>query len=408
MSLEAVQAIGPYDVLEIIARGGVATIFRARHRETEQVVALKAVFPPHNQDEVLLKRFKQEFRASSELSHPNIVRAVDFGSHETVTYLALEFVNGPNLAERVARDGPLPEAEAIRIIVQAAQGLHHAHKHGIVHRDVKPENILLAAKGQAKLADLGLMKDLETDLGLTRNNQGLGTPCFMAPEQFHDAKRANLRCDIYSLGATLFYAVTGQVPFKARSIPAIWKKKQANDLTPPRALAPALSERVERAILRAVRADPGVRPRSCLEFIAALTTDTPDSVRSRSAGPASRRDGRAKSGQTPSAERRVSVRYPCSVDSACRRNTSIHADDEHVDEWEATIQDLSVKGAGLIVNRRFEIGTMVTLEFPTSGSASRRSVDMRVNRVHRAGRGLWFIGGSFTRPLDKKEVQSLL
>jgi serine/threonine protein kinase len=403
----AIRSIGPYEVLQTIAEDKLTLVFRARHRENQEIVAIKAVFPSHSGEEVALKRFEQEYRTSSLLRHPNIVRALDFGRDDAITYLVLEFVNGPTLADQVKSEGPMPEAKAIRVIVQVAEGLHHAHKHGIVHRDVSPRNILLTAKGQAKLADLGLVKDLETDLGLTGLNVGMGTPCFMAPEQFRDAKHAGVRCDIYSLGATLYLAVTGNLPFRGCSLAALWEKKQANEITPPRQLVPNLSHRVERAILRAMRADPDVRPRNCQEFIEALSGEQ-NSPRANVAGLAARRPGKQKSGHEPGIQRRAAVRYSCNVESSCRRHTSIHAGDEHQDVWEATVQDLSVRGAGLIVNRRFEIGTVITLAFRSRGLEPCLSVDMRVARVESAGRSLWFIGGMFNQPLDKEAVRSLL
>jgi serine/threonine protein kinase len=141
----------------------------------------------------------------------------------------------------------------------------------LIHRDVKPDNILLTTDGVAKLADLGLVKETETDLNLTRTGRGLGTPHFMAPEQFRNAKNADVRCDIYSLGATLYMMVTGELPFKSNGPLDAWMKKIQGDLTPPRSLIPTLSERVEWAILRAMSADPNLRPASCREFIEDLT-----------------------------------------------------------------------------------------------------------------------------------------
>src|SRR5262249_3135197 len=147
----------------------------------------------------------------------------------------------------------------IDIITQAASGLHEAHKHGIIHRDIKPDNIMLTKNGQAKLADLGLSKDLEGKEDLTRPNHGLGTPNFIAPEQFGDAKNANIRCDIYALGATLYMALTGQLPFAGSNLTSIMTLKLANDLTSPRKLVPTLSEPVEWAVRRAVQTDPNRR-----------------------------------------------------------------------------------------------------------------------------------------------------
>src|SRR5262249_427890 len=157
---------------------------------------------------------------------------------------------------RLDRDGRLPEAEAVRLIAQVCAGLHEAHERGLVHRDVKPDNILVSPDGQAKLIDLGLVKETEADLGLTRTEGGLGTPHFMAPEQFRNAKSADIRCDIYSLGATLYNLVTGELPFASSRGPLdAWKKKINNDLTAPRKLVPTLSRKTDRAIRRAMSAD---------------------------------------------------------------------------------------------------------------------------------------------------------
>ncbi len=141
----------------------------------------------------------------------------------------------------------------------------------MIHRDVKPDNILVTAEGVAKLADLGLVKETETDLNLTKTGRGLGTPHFMAPEQFRNAKGADVRCDIYSLGATLYQMVTGELPFRSSGPLDAWMKKIQNDMTPPRSLVPTLSERIDWAIVRAMSADPNRRPTSCREFVEDLT-----------------------------------------------------------------------------------------------------------------------------------------
>ena len=259
----AMQTVGNYDLLEKIAEGGMGAIYKGRQRETGQIVAVK-IMPAHTaSNPVLLKRFEQEFRAASRLNHPNIVRALDYGDGGESPYLVMEFVDGESLGQKIERDGRMEEVEAIRIINQVAQGLHRAHKQNLVHRDVKPDNILVTVDGVAKLADLGLVKETETDLNLTKTGRGLGTPHFMAPEQFRNAKNADIRCDIYSLGATLYQMVTGELPFRSSGPLDAWMKKIQNDLTPPRKLVPTLSERLDWAILRAMSADPEQRPASC-------------------------------------------------------------------------------------------------------------------------------------------------
>ena len=267
----AMQTIGNYDLLDKIAEGGMGAIFRGKDRRTGQVVAIK-VMPPHMAaNPILLKRFEQEFRAASRLDHPNIVRALDYGDSGSSPFLVMEYVEGESLGQKLEREGRMPETEAIKIIAQVAQGLHRAHKQNLIHRDVKPDNILIRIDGVAKLADLGLVKEADTDLNLTRTGRGLGTPHFMAPEQFRNAKGADIRCDIYSLGATLYMMVTGELPFKSSGPLDAWMKKIQNDLVPPKNLAPDISDRVNWAILRAMSADAEQRPKSCREFIEDLT-----------------------------------------------------------------------------------------------------------------------------------------
>jgi serine/threonine protein kinase len=270
-SKPVLQTVGNYDLLEKIAEGGMGAIYKGRHRETGTVVAVKIMPAQTASNSVMLKRFEQEFRAASMLNHPNIVRALDFGDNGTTPYLVMEFVEGESLGQKIERDGRLPETEAIRLIAQVAQGLHRAHKQGLIHRDVKPDNILVTPDGQAKLADLGLVKEIETDLNLTRTGRGLGTPHFMAPEQFRNAKNATIQCDIYSLGATLYMMVTGELPFRSNGPLDAWMKKIQNELTPPRKLVSDLSERVDWAIRRAMSAAPEQRPATCREFVEDLT-----------------------------------------------------------------------------------------------------------------------------------------
>src|SRR5262249_31471957 len=265
------QAVGNYDLLEKIAEGGMGTVCKGSERSTGHIVAVKIVAPHMASNPVLLKRFEQEFRAASILDHPNIVRALDYGSSGSSPYLVMEYVEGESLGQRLEREKRIPELEAIRIIAQVAQGLHRAHKQGLIHRDVKPDNILLTGDGQAKLADLGLVKEVEADLNLTRTGRGLGTPHFMAPEQFRNAKNADIRCDIYSMAATLYMMVTGELPFKSCGPLDAWMKKIHNELTPPRTLVPDLTERIDWAIRRAMSADKEQRPVTCREFVEDLT-----------------------------------------------------------------------------------------------------------------------------------------
>lgn len=275
MSIETTKATLPeitgYDVLEKVAEGGMGTVYKARRREDGLIVAIKIIASSAARNAILLQRFKREFNVARQIDHPNVVKAIEFCETPPNPFLVMEFVDGESLGARIEREGKIPEDEAKRIMVQVCQGLHRAHKQGIIHRDIKPDNILLTRDGVAKITDLGLVKDAEEEMNLTRTGRGLGTPHFMAPEQFRNAKNADVRCDVYSLGATLYMMVTGHMPFDGCSPLDAYMKKMNNEYTPPRDLEPSLSERIDWAIRRAMHVDPEMRPASCREFVEDLT-----------------------------------------------------------------------------------------------------------------------------------------
>lgn len=272
MSAAPPKSIGTYEVLGKIAEGGMGAVYKARNPSTGELVAIKVVPPETAKNPLLVKRFEQEFRAASLIDHPNVVKAIEYGDGPS-PYLVMEFVDGESLGQKVDRLGRLTEAEAVRLIGQVCEGLHRAHKQGLIHRDVKPDNILVTKNGTAKLTDLGLVKDIEAtgEMSLTRTGRGLGTPHFMAPEQFRNAKNADVRCDVYSLGATLYTLLTGEVPFKNTNPLDCWMKKTKSDFPAPKELVPTLGDRLDWAIRRAMHHDPSKRPANCREFMEDLT-----------------------------------------------------------------------------------------------------------------------------------------
>jgi eukaryotic-like serine/threonine-protein kinase len=272
MSPEAAPTqLGNYDIVVKIAEGGMGTVYKARNRISGDIVAVKVIAAHTAKNPVLLQRFEREFMAAKVLDHPNVVKAIEYCGVGPYPFLVMEFVDGESLGQRVERAGAFPEEEAVRLIVQVCEGLQRAHKQGLVHRDVKPDNILVTQEGVAKLTDMGLVKDVEGDLNLTKTGRGLGTPHYMAPEQFRNAKGVDIRGDIYSLGATLYAMVTGQVPFENASPLDCWMKKIHNEFSPPKNLNPELTDRVDWAIRRAMSAEPDRRPSSCREFVEDLT-----------------------------------------------------------------------------------------------------------------------------------------
>lgn len=273
-SKPALQQIGDYDIIVKLAEGGMGSVYKGRSRKTGQLVAIKIIPAATAKNPVLIRRFEQEYRAAALIDHANVVKAIDFCGTGPSPFLVMEFVDGESLGQRIERDGAIPEEEALRIIAQVCQGLHRAHKNGLIHRDVKPDNIMVTRDGVAKLTDLGLVKDVGDDQNLTRTGRGLGTPHYMAPEQFRNAKNADVRCDIYSLGATLYAMVTGVVPFGKVGPLDCWMKKIRNDYDEPRVVNPNLSERIDWAIRRAMSGDPEKRPNNCREFVEDLHGQT--------------------------------------------------------------------------------------------------------------------------------------
>ena len=265
------RQLGNYEIVAPIAEGGMGTVYKARNRTTGDIVAVKVITNSTTKNPILLQRFEREFLAARVLDHPNIVKAIEYCGALPYPFLVMEYVDGESLGQRMERLGAYPESEAVRIVGQVCEGLQRAHKQGLVHRDVKPDNILVTRDGVAKLTDMGLVKDIEADLNLTKTGRGLGTPHYMAPEQFRNAKSVDVRCDIYSLGATLYAMVTGQIPFENASPLDCWMKKIRNEFPPPRELNRELSERVDWAIRRAMSAEPDRRPSSCREFLEDLT-----------------------------------------------------------------------------------------------------------------------------------------
>lgn len=203
-----------YVLLEPLGEGGMGQVFRARHRWMQREVALKTL-SKHTHG-TSLRRFQREVVAAGRLIHPNIVTAYDAAEAHGIFYLVMEYLDGINLAQLVHRRGPLPLAEALHCLSQAAAGLNYVHQAGIVHRDVKPSNLLITREGTVKLLDLGLAKLDKQRSEESTAGQVVGTMTFMSPEQGLDHQNVDLRSDIYSLGCTLYYLLTGGPPFRGQ------------------------------------------------------------------------------------------------------------------------------------------------------------------------------------------------
>ncbi len=266
--------VGKYVVVDCIGRGGNGVVFKSRHKlMPNRYVALKTLDSRnlHHGDDAL-SRFRREIDIVARLEHPNVVRAYDVLQTRVHLYLVLEYVAGRDLGTLVRQRGPLPVAEAVAYGVQAARGLAYAHKCGVVHRDLKPANLLLTSDSVVKLSDLGLARFYihDPDDELPKNGLCLGTPEFMAPEQAEDSNRADHRSDLYSLGATLFHLLTGELPVDGISY--LHRLKQLL-MVPPRPLAvarPDVPSGLAGVVDRLRARDPAARPGSAEETISLL------------------------------------------------------------------------------------------------------------------------------------------
>ena len=258
---------GRYELEELVGSGGMSNVFRAHDRLLERTVALKILHEQFTRDEDYVERFRREARAVAQLSHPNIVTVIDRGEQDGRQYIVFEYVDGQNLKQLSAR-GPLDVREAIGLAMQVARALSFAHERGLVHRDVKPQNVLLNDDGQAKVTDFGIARSLDVH-GVTQTGTVLGTSDYIAPEQARGQK-VDPKTDIYSLGAVLYELLTGDVPFKGDNFVAV-AMRHVNE-PPPSVLdrRPDCPLRLDLAIQRAMAKDPEERFASMDEFCAEL------------------------------------------------------------------------------------------------------------------------------------------
>ncbi len=241
------------DILELVGRGGMGVVYKARQKHLDRLVALKILAPSVGKDPAFAERFTREARALAMLSHPNIVAVHDFGQTDDLFYFLMEFVDGVSLRQ-LLDTGKLAPSEALAIVPQICDALQYAHDAGIVHRDIKPENILLDKQGRVKIADFGLAKlvsRIAGGLALTGAGQVMGTPHYMAPEQVERPQAVDHRADIYSLGVVFYQMLTGELPLGRFAPPS--RKVQ-------------IDVRLDEVVLRALEKEPERRYQQASEM----------------------------------------------------------------------------------------------------------------------------------------------
>ena len=254
-----------YELQELVGTGGMSSVYKAHDRLLARTVALKVLHQQYTGDEDYVERFRREARAVAALSHPNIVTVIDRGEHGDRQFIVFEFVDGENLKQLVQRSGPLPVETALELGVQVARGLGFAHEQGLVHRDVKPQNVLLNGNGEAKVTDFGIARSLDVKHGMTQTGTVLGTSDYIAPEQAQ-GQSVDAHTDVYSLGVVLYELLTNEVPFPGENFVAV-AMRHINEPPPPiRDKRPDVSPRLEAAIQCAMAKDPAERYASMREF----------------------------------------------------------------------------------------------------------------------------------------------
>ncbi len=265
-----VTQLGEFKLRRKLGQGGMGDVYLANQVSLDREVAIKTLKKEIARKEDFVKRFYREAKSMAKLDHPNVVRCYSVGEESGIHFVAIEYVDGQSMQDWMDRLGKLSVSDAMHVILCCADGLKHAHDAGLIHRDVKPDNILVTKRGQVKVADLGLAKATDDDVSVTQSGTGLGTPLYMAPEQARNAKHVDQRSDIYALGSTLYYFLTGRHPFTGENTLELIVAKEKGDFTPARQINSEVPEKLGLVIDKMMAKSPAHRHAAFDEVIADL------------------------------------------------------------------------------------------------------------------------------------------
>ncbi|VAX42447.1 Serine/threonine protein kinase PrkC, regulator of stationary phase, partial [hydrothermal vent metagenome] len=262
------QKIPGYKILGKLGAGAMATVYKAKQLSLDRMVAIKVLPPKFANNPQFIERFYAEGRAAAQLNHPNIVQAFDVGRAGDLYFFIMEYVDGRTVYDDIIKHKRYLEGEALDIIIQIAEALEHAHSKGLIHRDVKPKNVMIAREGVAKLADMGLARAItDKEAAEAEAGKAFGTPYYISPEQIRGEKDVGPPADIYSLGATLYHMVTGTVPFDGKNPSAVMHKHLKAELVPPDHVNPKLNAGISEVIEMMMAKNPAKRYRTCADLL---------------------------------------------------------------------------------------------------------------------------------------------
>jgi serine/threonine-protein kinase len=276
------RALGDdYELLSQLGRGGYGVVYRVRDLHLEREVALKVLHPHLTADPGVVERFRREAQLAARLTHPNLVNIYDIGGRSGLLWYTMELVGGPNLAQLVEKEGPLPVERVVKLLREALSALALAHNGGLVHRDLKPENMLIAPSGDLRITDFGLALALRGQARFGGATSQSGTPMFASPEQLL-GERVDQRSDLYSLAAVAYFALLDEPPFRGQTIEQVLTRQTTNQRPPLRARRPDVSEDLALVLERALHAEVDQRFPSAVEFLQALNRAVGSGLRRRS------------------------------------------------------------------------------------------------------------------------------
>jgi len=262
------QKIPGHKILGKLGAGAMATVYKAKQLSLDRMVAIKVLPPKFKDNPQFIERFYAEGRAAAQLNHPNIVQAFDVGRSGDLYYFVMEYVDGRTVYDDIVKHKRYSEAEALDIIIQITEALEHAHGKGLIHRDVKPKNVMITREGVAKLADMGLARAIsDKEAAEAEAGKAFGTPYYISPEQIRGEKDIGPPADIYSLGATLYHMVTGNVPFDGKNPSAVMHKHLKSELVAPDHVNPKLGAGISEVIEMMMAKNPARRYRSCADLL---------------------------------------------------------------------------------------------------------------------------------------------